>query len=70
MWFTVLDKSESKFNINEHLDYEKKQQLSKLLDKYSDVFLDEPGKTNLVTHELTTDILIHHEPFTLFLITW
>lgn len=62
---TVLDKSESKFNINNHLDCEEKSQLDELLNKYSDVFSDEPGITNAIIHDiiLTTDIPVHRKPY-------
>lgn len=62
---TVLDQSESKFNISNHLDCEEKYQLNELLDKYSDVFSDEPGITSAVIHDikLTTDIPVHRKPY-------
>ncbi|XP_063587863.1 uncharacterized protein LOC134765248 [Penaeus indicus] len=61
----VLDQAESKFNISNHLDFEEKGQLNELLDKYSDVFSDEPGITSAVIHDikLTTDIPVHRKPY-------
>ncbi|XP_042886053.1 uncharacterized protein LOC122262167 [Penaeus japonicus] len=41
-----------KVNINQNLSVQQKQQLEKLLDRYSNVFSDEPGLTKSLTHDI------------------
>ena len=52
-------------NINPNLDKAQKDQLAGIVDEFSDVFSDTPGKTSTIKHKvkLTSDIPIRKKPF-------
>ncbi|XP_063597903.1 uncharacterized protein LOC134774421 [Penaeus indicus] len=64
---SVLENSPTKFNINQNLSNEQKQQMNELLLKYSDVFSDDPGLTKTITHDitLTNETPVHRKPYPL-----
>ncbi|XP_042870472.1 uncharacterized protein LOC122252196 [Penaeus japonicus] len=61
----VLDEVVGKVNINPKLSTEQVSDLTNLINKFSDVFSDNPGRTSTITHKihLTTDVPMQRKPY-------